>query len=541
MARTKTEKRLFVEKLSSENKKISDWGLAKLAYKLRPDFFKDTEQARTLVRDIHGHQGENRKKNIKDIGLFKEKNTNYVAPELPEQYVIASKRKLNKGVKRFIITYAQNNTPVHLDFIKNIEAYAKFIQADIHVILGRYKNPTSVFQESDKEYWDDIILPYADANRHDLHKHLTLLSDIKVQPTAITPLTGMESISGAKSAIFGHPKVAMNTIAALDGYLPKIIFTTGACTLPNYTDSKAGKKGEFHHTFGFVIVEVKDSEVFFVRQVTALKDGSFNDLFFSIKIGQVTEIKEIEAAILGDIHVGEHCKFVNASQIKLLNRIKPKHTIIHDVFNGHSISHHEEKDPIIQFKRHKDGSNSLEREINEMLDWIDTMKHLNLVFVSSNHSDWLDRYIKSNDWKKNVHNAMTYMSCAAVLLSVKAPKGLIAYFIKGTFGNQVKVLGRNDSFKVKGIELSQHGDISTNGSRGSISGFRRLSTKMVVGHSHTPSRTDGVLYVGTSTKLRVDYNIGASSWLNADVIIHSNGKLQHIIYFGKNKDFTTFK
>ena len=41
-------------------------------------------------------------------------------------------------------------------------------------------------------------------------------------------------------------------------YLPKMMMTTGSCTVKNYTDSKAGKKGEFHHTLGFVIIEIKD-------------------------------------------------------------------------------------------------------------------------------------------------------------------------------------------------------------------------------------------------------------------------------------------
>ncbi|MGK3945637.1 hypothetical protein ABK046_45750, partial [Streptomyces caeruleatus] len=92
-----------------------------------------------------------------------------------------------------------------------------------------------------------------------------------------------------------------------------------------------------------------------------------------------------------------------------------------------------------------------------------------------------------------------------ILLSGKAPKGLVAYYLQEAFGSRVKLLGRNDSFKVKQWELSQHGDVATNGTKGGVNGFRRLSTKMIVGHSHTPARVDGVIQVGTSTKLRVDY------------------------------------
>ena len=62
----------------------------------------------------------------------------------PEQYVKAKTKIFDKNKKRFIFTWAQNSTPVHKGLFKNIEAYAKYIDADIHVIAGRYKNPTSL-------------------------------------------------------------------------------------------------------------------------------------------------------------------------------------------------------------------------------------------------------------------------------------------------------------------------------------------------------------------------------------------------------------
>ena len=60
------------------------------------------------------------------------------------QFEEAKKRQFDKTKKRFIVTWAQNDTAVHKKFLANIEAYAKFIDADIHIIAGRYKNPTSL-------------------------------------------------------------------------------------------------------------------------------------------------------------------------------------------------------------------------------------------------------------------------------------------------------------------------------------------------------------------------------------------------------------
>src|SRR5690606_36858083 len=101
------------------------------------------------------------------------------------------------------------------------------------------------------------------------------MSDIKIQPTAVKPMTGFDSISGDNSCVFGHPKIQMKTISVLDNADPKMMLTTGACTVKNYTDSKAGQKGEFHHSLGFVIVEIKNKDVFFVRQVSAEDNGDF--------------------------------------------------------------------------------------------------------------------------------------------------------------------------------------------------------------------------------------------------------------------------
>ena len=227
----------------------------------------------------------------------------------PEQYTIAKQRKFDKTKKRFIISWGQNDTKIHKGLYENIEAYAKEIDADIHIILGRYKNPTSIItpKQKSEEIWVEEIMKYADANRHEIHKYVSIMSDIKIQPTATNPMSGMQGLSGINSCIFGSPKVQMEMIPVLESAKPKMMLTTGAITVKNYTDSKSGKKGEFHHTLGFVVVEIKDKDVFFVRQVTADdKTGSFTDLYYNVDGGKVTKIKSIEAIILGDVHFGHH-------------------------------------------------------------------------------------------------------------------------------------------------------------------------------------------------------------------------------------------
>lgn len=471
----------------------------------------------------------------------------------PEQYVKAKNKVFDKNKKRFIITWAQNSTPVHKGLFKNIEAYAKYIDADIHVIAGRYKNPTSVWsdnQETD-EYWANEVLPYLDANRHNIHKYVSILSDIKIQPTAVNPMTGLQALSGINSCVFGSPKVQMEMIPVLDNNKPKMMLTTGAITKKNYTDSKSGKTGEFHHTFGFIVVEIKDDETFFVRQVTAEdKSGDFTDLCHNVSDGYVSKIDSLAAIILGDIHYGHHDQEVLDSTMGLIDNLVPKHVVLHDVFDGNSISHHEMKDPFIQYGKEIAGTNDLGKEIDNMLNGLEAFEKFdNVVIVRSNHDDFLDRWLKNEDWKKQptFKNSRLYMKMSDMLLEQygKDPynvKGVIPCIINERFPKFI-TLGRSATYRVKGFELGAHGDVGSNGSRGSLLQFRKLNTKIVVGHYHSPGRKDGALAVGTSTHLRVGYNQGASTWLQSHVIIHDNGRAQHI-NFVRDKDnkmgFTTF-
>jgi len=462
------------------------------------------------------------------------------------QLIEARKRIFDKKKKRFIITWAQNDTPVHEAFISNIEAYALKINASIHVIAGRYKNPTSVFTDKNYETWSDRIAQYLDANRHEIHKHMWIMSDVKIQPTAVDPMTGLQGMSGINSCIFGSPKVQLEMIPVLQDCMPKMMMTTGACTEKNYTDSKSGKKGEFHHTLGFVIVEIKDEDVFFARQVTADVDGNFHDLYHSVKYdlnnssSVIQEISEISALVLGDLHYGHHDEEVIKRTLQMMKKIKPQHVVLHDVFDGLSINHHEMNDPFAQFKKEIDGTNCLKAEIEAMLNGLEAFKDYNVTVVRSNHDDFLDRWLKNTDWRKanTMKNSIEYMEYSYLLLRGEAPNGIIPYLINKKFPN-MRTLGRNDSFVVNGWELGQHGDIGSNGSRGSLLQFRKLNVKMVVGHYHSPGRKDGALSVGTSTKLRVNYNLGPSSWLQSHVIIHADGKAQHINFI--NGQFTTFK
>jgi hypothetical protein len=468
------------------------------------------------------------------IGIVGNKDTN---AKFEAQISKAKERTIKS--KYMLITWGQQSTPAHKQFFKNLLSYKKFLNAELGVIVGRYKNPTSIFKKDEDDNWfDPMIEPYLIDSRQRVHEYVSVLADIKVQPTAITPLTGFEGFEAEVSCIIGHPRVHMDIISALENYNKKQLWTTGACTVANYTDSKAGKKGEFHHTLGFAIIECRGKE-FYIRQVTAdAEDGNFIDLCFETKNGKTKKITDaVEAYAVGDSH------FINIDAKKekvtrqYILKFKPRYVRLDDVFDGASINPHERLDPITRYHKATTGL-TLDKEIEHLkksLKWY-ADKDFQVIIPRCNHDIFLDRYILDADWKKDVINARTYVRCAALLMDNQAPKGLIPYFINSWYPH-FKTLNEDESFSILGIEMSVHGHRGANGSKGGHTQFKRLSTKMITMHTHTPKRVDGVVTGGTSTPEKQHYMKGPNNHLQADCIITKNGKSQQLIF--NNYKFTT--
>lgn len=452
-----------------------------------------------------------------------------------ESFLKAKKRKINKKKKTFLITWAQNSTPVHKNFFGNLTAYSKHLNAELLIIAGRYKNPTSVFVDAKSEDWVEEVKPYLDANRHKIHRHLELLSDIKISPTASTPLSGLNGVTGLESCIVGHPRQHLKSLPVLEGYPNKLLLSSGACTLSNYTDSKAGKKGEFHHTLGFIIVEL-DGEYYHIRQISADDKGNFYDLFTKVVDQNIVKNEEgAEAVVLGDLHLRNHDKKSTKSVFRLLDDFKPKHTLLHDIFDGESINHHETKDPFRLMEKEEKGLDILEDEINYMMEWLRSKINYNLVIVRGNHEDFLDRWLSSADWRKE-KNKKAYLKYANIKASGEASKGIIPYLIDKEFKGKIKTLSVDDSYRVLGWELGIHGHIGASGGRASHTQFKNLNTKNITAHGHHPHKEDGHISVGTLTKLRLGYNKGMSNWMHSNCILYPNGKAQ-LIHFVNGKYF----
>ena len=440
--------------------------------------------------------------------------------------------------KKYIFTAAQNATPTHKRFLKSLTVYAEHIGAVLVIIPFRYKNPTSNWSNDNEnhEWWAEDAMPFIYDGRFNLNKSITVLGDIKVMPTAVTPLTGLESITGEMSGIVGHTKIQLVTIPTTQSKFPKIMVTTGACTIKNYSDTKAGKKGDFHHSIGAAIVELTRGG-FHLRQISACGDGTFIDLENSVTPDGVSKAPPAEALVMGDTHVD----FVDPDVIKatfinknsIVKTLKPKKLLWHDLVDFYSRNHHHSKDPITLFAVQQSGMDDVRAEVQRACKFVDTYtpKGTLSILVPSNHPEAINRWLREADWRQDPVNAEFYLETALqVVRSARMGKGgatsidPFLYWADKYIKTKVKLLDRDESCVIKKIECGLHGDKGANGARGNIRTFARIGVKTIVGHSHTPGISDGCYQTGTSTYLNRDYTSGLSSWLQTHCIIYANGK-----------------
>jgi hypothetical protein len=458
--------------------------------------------------------------------------------EKPKDTEIVPMKKRLPVSKFYVITSAQNATPVHKPTWGALQQVAKYYDAEMVVLPGRYKNPTSQWTEKNKEHewWDESVVPYLCDGRVNLNERLVILSDIKVQWAAQTPLVGMDALTKEKSGIVGHGSRGLRSVATPQYKYPKIMLTTGACTVHNYTDSKRGKIAMFNHCFGGLIVEI-DGDAFYVRQLNATKDGHIIDLDMEFTPSEVLRAKRALSVTMGDIHyrwiLPDVVNAVFEMPNSLVNMIDPEYLFWHDVIDFHSRNHHHKDDWITQFAKWKYKIESVRDEIEEAVRFVNehTPDNRKSVVVSSNHDRAVARWLREVDFRNDPVNAEFYLECAQrAIASAKITGGgievddpFIAY-AKTLATQNVRFLKQGESFVLERVEYGFHGDVGPNGSRGTTKNLSRIGIKVTKGHNHTAEIVDSCYSAGISAG-RLEYeNGGPSSHTNAMVVQYANGK-----------------
>ena len=475
----------------------------------------------------------------------------------------AAQERVESGVRRFILTSAQDATKVHEGFLRNLEAYRDWFSEDApcDIMIAGFTYNKSLFEDHGKQEaprFHDRVQPYLRHERVRLGDVVDWCAEMNTSPTAVTPLQGFETYTRHRWGIFPHAKVQLRSVPTMKHEPAKVIMTTGAVTLPNYVLKRAGLKASFHHVVGAVLVEIDADGTFFCRHLIAEDDGTFRDLDRLIHEGEVTTGERVEAINWGDLHVAQIDKeicsasfgvkphtlqgkrtWLSTSGVSMLDVLKPKYQFYHDVSDFQARNHHNIKDAHKMFALFQKGRDSVENELREVGMFIDCTKRdwCQTVIVDSNHDQALTTWLRTADHKVDPLNARFWLECSVeIYRAMEAGKDDFSIFqsvLQQLAPNQckgVRFLAPDESFKVLDIEKGLHGHHGANGARGSVNAFARMGSKSTTGHGHAAEITDGAFRSGTKSKLDMGYNVGLSSWSHSDVVTLPNGKRQIVTW-----------
>jgi len=471
-----------------------------------------------------------------------------------------------KSKQRLIVTTAVSGASVNGEFFKACKLYAQANNAAIVVI------PANMITN----HLDSGLLEDPDVHvltsTAELNRFLAIIADYKVTAKQMNPLLGLEDKGPrGQSLIVGSPKMFSKTVATVDNEIyPHRLFTTGAITDPNYSGKKfISQRTDWlaakDHVIGGLILERNRGQnnfldmgghgMFNARHIEfiAEKNGFMDVHSFYGADGQI-ERKRAGALIMGDLHVGHTDQVVLESVRERIRDLKPEFVVIHDIFNGHSISHHERGRVMSLAEKAKNGDLLLEEELNAVAAMVNailaTDSDLKVVIVPSNHDMWLHRWLQDGQYNEEPQNTDIGLELALVMRRKEDPlkHALLNPGVRFSndrdhdvrparvdYPNRVIFLDHGASFKIgpenRRVELGLHGHAGASGARATVKSMRRAADRMVYGHTHTSERQNGIVNVGTLTRLSLPYNLdGVSSWVHSMALVGENGEIQVLEY-----------
>jgi len=459
----------------------------------------------------------------------------------------------SKGVQRFFLTSAQNNTEVFRAAWDNIQALcvhydAKLIVSPYTYIkkywaqTGEVKPGSEKASDYEHVFWAKEVEPYLVIEQVQLGKSLIFCAGMNILPTAVNPLSGLELHTGRASAVYPHAKMQLTSVASGKFEGTKLMYTTGTVTKRNYLQKKIGQTAEPHHCYGGLLVEISEDGSFFARQVQADEQGVIHDLDVRVQGGVVTTHNPVEAITWGDIHAYKMDPVVSDQcwgDGGMLDTLQPKHQFFHDVFDMYARNHHERKNPHRMFERMVMGIDRIEREADITSDFLKKADRpwCRSIAVKSNHDDAFERWLQSMD-------CVVDRDAANLILW---HEGNLEWFRQAALGNtkflpiewllhrhgsprSIQFLREDESYLLckdalgrNAIECGMHGHLGVNGAKGSLRGFSKMGRRTNTADKHAAGIFNGAYQAGVSGKLDMWYNKGPSTWSHSHIVTYPNG------------------
>lgn len=432
--------------------------------------------------------------------------------------------------KRFVITSHTNNSPIDQDFFDNLLAFCEYHDAQLIVIPVRYKNPNSIHRTEDYS-WDSKIYPYVLKESISIGRNFVINGALRIQATAVNPLSGLEPQSRGMSAAYGHPIIEMKPIPTPKNEMTRFMHTTGSLNKGRYSSTKAGGASQFHHSIGALFVNVVGS--FHYPMQLNWNGSGFHHLNDYWSGGERMKADPALALVSGDIHADWELESLTKKKNQLMDLIDAEAHVLHDLHNHTVGSHHNTLRERIEMAMA--GKISVEEEAKKSIDYVARTARKKNLIVGANHNDHMDQWLERFKEKEDPYNA-PFAAWLKFNMYGTDMSALETFFNSYDCDFDYEFIPRNKSYLIGGVDVSQHGDDGVNGARGTTAAFAKTCRKVVKGHDHTPAIVKGAYSTGFSfDESKAEYAKGYGTWAQADVIIYSDGKRSHFFY-GPNQN-----
>ena len=477
--------------------------------------------------------------------LVEKKADRYLEELEEEQYAQEYRDALEEEIKhynKFVVTTAVMGKEVNKPFVESLRNYAKRNNALLLVlpcedVASRGKEAGKIELSTDLS---DFRIVFKDTY---LNKNLCLCA-LKISAKQINPLAGLDrlAVSREASIIVASPKVFLKYIPNMHYDIPPAIMTTGAITVNDYDNDRYMSKrtstlAENDHAYGVVLVDVEDDHIFHFRHAQASEIGSLTDLGIEyLPDGNVRTMQDT-VMVMGDSHTGYHDLELHEEVMKLASNTKVNKVVLHDVFNGTSITHHDIGKGITKALKAQENKLNLENECAAVRNYIKDIEDRGMeVFIpEANHNSHLLKYLEQSRYVSDPVNYKFSLKLAAQAIDGINPLQYAIETLLGYLSNNVHWLEQDKSCKFYGVECALHGDFGANGSRGNARTFNNGIGNCVTAHTHSASIMRNTYCVGTVGLMDMGYNKGLSSWTRTCCLIYSNGTKQLINFIPNSK------
>lgn len=437
------------------------------------------------------------------------------------EFTNPSINNLKKG--RFIVTGVVQGADPCIPMLKTLRRMAGHLKAELVFLPMRaHMRP----MEGQPEYFHEYFYPCIErgemVSEFVFNKNLKA-ADYHLNPQQILTLTGLERFTDT-SLIVAHTKMFLKHFAVGNNGTPRLVHSTGVCTLGDYQTNRIGALADLDHSLGALLIEL-NGDTFTIRQLQCLDGETVIDLGMRYFPDGQRKRENARFLTLGDIHAGQHDDAALQMGKELAEILEPEFIDVHDLFNGVSVNHHI-ADRTLERAQLPSHINTLKKELDvtkEVLNYIASWSKAKINIVKSNHDDFLQKYLTSRRWITDIPNVavaapMFAQAIAGIdpLQTYLDPSGIYQWF------------NRETDFKLDGIQHACHGDLGPNGAKGNPENIEKAHGKATIGHTHSAFIYRGVWGAGHSSHTRHGYNKGASNWTHSHVIQYVGGERQII-------------